>query len=262
MNRSRLDELHRRFTAPFTISDAARVLSLSPESAQKTLGHLASRGWLTRVRHGLYSTVPLGAVSPSDWRGDPWVVAATCFAPCYIGGWTACNHWALTEQLFRDVVVITERKLRRGTVVIQQTHFRVKSIAERKHFGTTFVWRENTRVEISDASRTMVDVLDDPSIGGGIRHISEVVAAYFSSEHRRDATLLDYAHRAGNRTVFKRLGYIAEALELGTPKIIAESLSAISRGISLLDPSMPATGPIITKWNLRVNGSVRKLDAT
>src|SRR5690349_1342050 len=93
LNRSRLDELHRRFTKPFTIAEAAHVLSLSAKSAQKTLGHLASRGWLTRVRHGLYSTVPLGAISPSDWRGDPWVVAAASFAPCYIGGWTACNYW-------------------------------------------------------------------------------------------------------------------------------------------------------------------------
>ncbi|MGZ5504531.1 MAG: type IV toxin-antitoxin system AbiEi family antitoxin domain-containing protein, partial [Chthoniobacterales bacterium] len=72
-NRSRLDELNRRFTKPFSVREAAEALRLSTNATQKTLAHLASRGWLTRIQHGLYSKVPLGATSPHDWREDPWI---------------------------------------------------------------------------------------------------------------------------------------------------------------------------------------------
>lgn len=226
------------------------------------LAHLASRGWLTRVRHGLYSTVPLGATSPHDWREDPWIIAASAFSPCYIGGWTACNEWGLTEQLFRDVVVITQRKTRRGSATIQGTRFRVKSIAPGKHFGTAHIWRGQNRVEISDPARTLVDILDDPTIGGGARHVADVTATYFAGEHRNDGKLLDYTRRAGNRTVFKRLGYLVEVLGLPAPEIIKQCRAELSSGISLLDPSMPVSGPITKLWNLRLNAVIRKSDQT
>ena len=49
-------------------------------------------------------------------------------------------------------------------------------------------------------------VLDTPSLGGDIRHIYEVLRAYFESQHHDDVQMLDYIRWPGNRTVFKRLG--------------------------------------------------------
>ncbi|MGZ4984476.1 MAG: type IV toxin-antitoxin system AbiEi family antitoxin domain-containing protein, partial [Chthoniobacterales bacterium] len=175
---------------------------------------------------------------------------------------TACNEWGLTEQLFRDVVVITQRKTRRGSATIQGTRFRVKSIAPSKYFGTTYVWRGENRVEISDPARTLVDILDDPAIGGGARHVAEVTEAYFASEYRDDEKLLDYTRRAGNRTVFKRLGYLVEILGLATPEISKQCRAGLSSGISLLDPSMPSSGPIAKLWNLRLNAMIRQTSKT
>ncbi len=39
----------------------------------------------------------------------------------------------------------------------------------------------------------------------------------------------------------------------GAPASIATCRSGISRGVSLLDPSAEARGPIISRWNLRIN---------
>lgn len=255
-NRARLGALNRAFEGPFTAGEAAEVLGIDKRAASRITGYLASRGWLSRVRRGLYVPVPLEATAPEEWRADPWLVATRAFEPCYIGGWSACEHWGLTEQIFREVLVVTGRSQRRSTVQLQGAEFRVVARQPSELFGTRPVWRGRERVELSDPSRTVVDILDDPSIGGGIRHVADVVTEYFASEHRDDDRLLAYIERLGNRTVFKRLGFLLEALGIEAPQLIKESRERISAGISALDPSIAAKGRITRRWNLRVNATI------
>lgn len=256
--RARLEELHRHFRQPFSVAEAADVLQLERSKARRLLAHLAARGWLSRVRRDAYVTVPLGAERPSEWHEDPWVVAARIFTPGYLAGWTACEHWGLTEQIFRDVQVVTTRRLRHRLQVLQGTRYLVKTVGPGRMFGTRAVWRGQSQVQVSDPSRTLVDLLDDPNLGGGIRHVAEIVATYFASEHRNDARLADYARQFGNRTVWKRLGYLLEALSIDAPELIETCRRSLSSGISLLDPSREPSGPALKRWNLRINATVER----
>lgn len=252
-NRRILTSLHRGTSGPFTPREAADLLALDIGRAWRFLAYLADKGWLTRIRRGLYSTVPLEATDPAAWRADPWVVASKVFAPFYIGGWTACEHWGLTEQVFRETVVISVRPTRRRHIEIQDVPFRVKVVSKDKIFGTEVVWRGRTRILVSDHARTIVDVLDDPKIGGGIRHVADILETYLSHERRNDSLLLEYAHRLGNRTVFKRLGYLLEAMGVVDVALLEGCHEAISSGISLLDPTASRKGRIVRRWHLRVN---------
>jgi predicted transcriptional regulator of viral defense system len=256
-NRTLLDRLHRAAAGPFTAIQAAKWLSLDATRSRRFLAHLVERGWLARVRQGLYAVVPLGASEPSAWREDPWIVAERSFAPCYIGGWSACEHWGLTEQIFRDVVVFTARPMRKRSTEIQGTPFRLKLLPKGEHFGTVAVWRDRVRVRVSDPSRTLVDILDDPALGGGIGHVSAALVAYFDGEHRDDAKLVEYASRRSNRTVFKRLGYLVETLSIEAADVVASCRNSMSSGVTLLDPTIGANGRIVKRWNLRVNAEVR-----
>jgi predicted transcriptional regulator of viral defense system len=254
--RSHLAALSRAFDGPFTAADAAPVLAVDRATASRIAGYLASRGWLARVRRGLYVPVPLEATAPGEWRADPWLVAAHVFEPCYIGGWSACEHWGLTEQLFREVLVVTARPQRRSAARVQGGDFHVVVRQPGALFGTRPVWRGRERVDVSDPSRTVVDLLDDPVIGGGIRHVADVVAEYFAGEHRNDDRLLAYVERLGNRTVFKRLGYLLEALEIDAHELVEVCFERKSAGISPLDPSIDTKGKITRRWSLRVNAKV------
>jgi predicted transcriptional regulator of viral defense system len=255
-NRELLERLHRRLKGPFTATEAAEVLRLPLPRSRRLLSYLASRGWLSRVRRGLYTTVPLGASAPSDWREDPWIVAAKLYEPCYIGGFSACEYWDLTEQIFRGVVVFTATPLREREIEVQGTSFRLKSVDERKLFGTRSEWRDSVRVQVSDPSRTVVDTLDDPSIGGGIRHVASVLANYFESEDRDDRRLTDYVKKLGNRTVFKRLGYLLELYNIAASETIAVCRRMLSSGLSPLDPSVRTKGKVVKRWNIRANVSL------
>ena len=256
-NRRLLTYLYRSATGPFSTQEAAATLSFTMPRTHRFLAYLAERGWLVRVCRGLYAPIPLDAINPSAWREDPWVIASKLFGPdYYIGGWTACEHWDLTEQIFRETVVVTTKRVRSKKADIQGFPFRIRRTTPRKTFGTKAVWRDQNRVYVSDPSRTIVDVLDDPTLGGGIRHIADVVDTYFRGEHRDDTLLEDYARRVGNRTSFKRLGYLLERLDVHAPSLLQACETSVSSGIGLLDPSLPGEGPVVWRWRLRENGRV------
>jgi predicted transcriptional regulator of viral defense system len=67
------------------------------------------------------------------------------------------------------------------------------------------------------------------------------------------ATLVEYGDQLGNRTVFKRLGYLVEALERDRAELVPACRERVSAGISLLDPDGPEDGRRVTRWGLRVN---------
>ena len=256
-NRRLLTKLHREFPAPFTVREAASALDFSMPQARRFLAYLTERGWLVRVYPGLYATVSLEAETPSAWREDPWVVAAKLYGPnCYLGGWTACEYWDLTDQIFRETVVLTTRRVRTTEIEIQDFAFRLRRVALERIFGTRPVWRDRIRVQVSDPTRTIVDVLDKPSLGGGIRHVAEVIDEYFRGEHRDDELLADYMTKVGNGAAYKRLGYLLEELGIAAPGLLGECREGITAGISMLDPDLPRSGPAMRRWNLRVNGNV------
>lgn len=252
-NRVYLEQLHRRARGPFDVSEATRILGIDHQAAKDLVGYLARRGWLSRVRRGLYVAVPLDARHSGQWMEDPWVVADRLFSPCYIGGWSACEHWDLTEQTFRTLLVVTARRVRHRDEHIQGLPFHLTVRGEDALFGTVSVWRGQNRVAVSDPSRTVIDMLDDPRLGGGIRTIADILSEYLSSEHRDDRRLVDYGDRLGNRTVFKRLGYLLERRKAQEPDLVAACLVRRSAGLAKLDPASGTSGRIVRRWGLRVN---------
>lgn len=259
-NRMRLSRLNQ-IDGPFTVDDAAEALGAPRSRAQRLVRYLADRGWLARVRRGLYVAVPLSASVPEEWRADLWRAAARAYAPCYIAGWSACEHWGLTEQIFRDLMVVSARPIGFRKDAIQGTPVRIKVVGSAKMFGTVGVWRGSERVDVSDPSRTIVDLLDDPSMGGGIRHVAEVLEEYLDGPHRDEELLLDYCERFGNRSVYKRLGYLLEAMGLDEPGLIEFCRKRMSSGVVMLDPGIDAPGARDSHWNLRVNARIEPVAA-
>jgi predicted transcriptional regulator of viral defense system len=262
--RAYLERLHRDASVAFDVSEAARILDLDSDETARLLGYLSRRGWLSRVRRGLYVAVPLDARRSGEWFEDPWIVANRVYAPCYIGGWSACEHWDLTEQLFRAILVVTGRTIRRSDVHFAGMNLHVTSRSPEMIFGTVGIWRDTTRVEVSDPSRTIVDILDDPHLGGGLRHSADVLHEYLISENRDDARLIEYSERLGNRTIFKRLGYLLESREkparLDVDSLIIACLERRSSGLTSLDPANSSRGRIVRRWNLRVNVDLARVD--
>ena len=239
----------RRFVTP---TDVVAALEVDADTAAKKLSRWAADGWLRRARRGLYIPVPVDASSPAAWSEDALIVAAAVWSPCYFTGWTAANHWALTEQVFRTTVLKTSERVRASSVrLLDHDYLLSHVLAEAMEWGIKTEWQGEVRLRFADPARTVVDILDTPRLGGGVRHGAEILAAYLDDHD--PATLVEYGDRLGNRAVFKRLGYLVEALEQDQAELVAACRERVSAGISLLDPDGPKDGRRVTRWGLRVN---------
>ena len=232
------------------IDDVVAALQLDRTGAAQRLSRWAEQGWLRRVGRGAYVAASIDTMGSDRVLDDPWVLVPALFAPAYIGSRTAAEHWDLTEQIFKDIFVMTGQPVRQKRQERHGTLFSLKHIQERKIFGTKNIWRHQTRVPVSDVHRTIVDMLNDPAIGGGVQHVSDCLAAYLRRDDRDDEKLVDYAVTLGNGAVFKRLGFLAERF-LGGAELGGLCEQHLSGGHAKLDPVQD--GPlVVTKWRLRV----------
>jgi predicted transcriptional regulator of viral defense system len=233
-----------------TVDDVVAALGAGPQDAAKKLARWASLGWLRRVRRGLYIPVPLEAENPRLWSEDALYLADVVWTPCYFTGWTAANHWSLSEQVFRTTVVRTAQRVRAARQHLLEHEYLVSHVPTEAIWGVTKVWRHDRQLQIADRARTVVDVLADPSIGGGVRNTVELLRAFL--ENDTGDQLVEYGDRLGNRVVFKRLGFLAEPL--GThPKLVAACRERLASGYPLLDPAGHRRGRHDAKWGLRIN---------
>jgi len=257
-NRAYLDILNRTQQAPFTAEKVYEELHLPKKEASQLLTYFASKAWLSRIRRGLYITVPLGATHPKQYKANPWVIATQVFSPCYIGGWSAAEHWELTDQIFNSVVVFTTKPIRSKKLEIQGTEFILSPMYPSNVDNTKAVWINNTKIQISNPSQTIIDILNEPFIGGGIRQAADIVEEYFESKHRNDDLLLTYAQTKKNKTIYKRLGYIIEIRNIDAAELASKCQNHISTGFTLLDPSVKTQGNFNCKWNLKINVVIEK----
>lgn len=230
------------------IEDAQQALDLSRPQAAKLLSRWAAQGWLRRVGTGTYVPVTIDLLGSAQVVEDPWILVPALFGPAYIGGRSAAEHWDLTEQIFRDIFVFTARPVRTRTVETQSAVFTLKHVREDLIFGTKTLWRGQTKVAISDVHRTIVDMFDEPAVGGGIQHVADCLARYLKRADAGPQVLVDYAKRLGNGAVFKRLGFLAERDPQG--KLLAALCKKrLTKGNTTLDPALPCTR-LVTRWRL------------
>ena len=232
------------------IDDAEQTLHVSRSDAAKLLSRWSSQGWLRRVGPGVYAPVGLDSLASELVLDDPWVLVPVLFGPAYIGGRAAAEHWSLTEQIFRDIVVMTRRPVRAKSQQSHGAQFTLKHVQERRMFGTKNVWRGKTQIAVSDAHRTIIDMLDDPDVGAGIQHVADCLATYLERKDRDDAKLIGYAERLGNGAVFKRLGFLAQQLP-DTGILVDACGDRLTKGNAKLDRSLPCRR-LISRWRLLV----------
>jgi predicted transcriptional regulator of viral defense system len=233
------------------VDDVVAALDLSRPIAAQRLARWTEQGWLSRVGRGAYVAASIDTLGSGRVLDDPWVLVPALYAPAYIGGRTAAEHWDLTEQIFNDIVVLTAQALRERRQERHGVFFTLKHVDERKLFGTKSVWRHQTRVPVSDVHRTIIDMLDDPALGGGLQHTADCLEAYLRRSDRDDGKLVDYAARLGNGAVFKRLGFLAERTS-GNEPLVEVCRQNLSGGYAKLDPAIdnPRT---VAQWRLRVS---------
>jgi predicted transcriptional regulator of viral defense system len=251
LERQKLSEVLRGTKGTISVKETADILEISPSDAAKMLARWAKKGWLSRVQRGLYIPVPIESRSADVSLENPWMIAERLYGPCYIGGWSAAEYWDLTEQIFRSVIVMTIKRPRDRSPNFKGINFILRTIKEKAMFGIKPVWDGQAKVHVSDPTRTIIDMLDDPKLGGGIRSTSDMFLNYLNSENKNVDLLIEYAKRLGNGAVFKRLGFFLERFAPEGTYAIDQCKSQLTKGIVKLDPTLNAD-KLVTRWRLWV----------
>jgi predicted transcriptional regulator of viral defense system len=249
LSRKRLSEVLRNSKGCISVDLVAETLHVSREQARLFLSLWAKNGWLRRIRRGLYCPVDLAAETPDEGFLDPWVIASQIFSPCYIGGWSAAKHWDLTEQIFESTIVLTSRRLNHNEQSVGDLTFLIKKLTPDKMFGLKSIWKDQIKVQVSDLHKTIIDMFDDPSLGGGIRSVVDFFQKYLSSSECDLNMLIQYAEKMNNKAIFKRLGFVLSKLKPNENHWITQCLEQLSQGNSQLDPASKGKR-LIKKWRL------------
>lgn len=250
--RAQFSQILRANLPTITPGNVAQVLEISRVRATLFLTTLAKKGWLSRVKRGVYVPVSVQSDSANVMVDEPWVLAKEIFDPCYIGGWSAAEHWGLTEQIFNSAMIFTTKKVHKRESHLNGATFVIKTVKKERFFGLKNIWQGDKKVLISDPTRTVVDAFNDPAVVGGIRMATDILSNYFRSEHKNQDTLFEYGQQINNTAFFKRVGFCLEKERLCDSTYLEKCRSQIKSGYSQLDSSVKGTR-LVTSWGLWIS---------
>ncbi|RLF37111.1 MAG: hypothetical protein DRM99_01300 [Thermoplasmata archaeon] len=243
-----LDELSKK--KAFTMEDAEQISHANKDVLKVILSRLEKKGWIERIEKGKYVIIPLGA-EKGKYTLHEFVLGSYLVDPCIISYWSALNYYGFTEQIPRTVFIQTTSRKKHQEVTIFGIPYKIIRVKEEKIFGIEKAWFEDTKINLTNREKTIIDCLDKPQYAGGI---IEVAKALRTEEYDKK-TLVKYAKKINNTGVIRRLGYICEFLQI--PIHLPEIKT---RNYLKLDPTLPKSNKLNAKWNLIINEDLGDLE--
>ena len=246
----RLAALLRATSDTIRVEDAARILEIDRTHASRLLAGWHKQGVIRRVAHGLYVSVPPTALGQTQVLDDACILVPELYTPGYVGGWSALEHWDLTDQIFRSICVLTHKRTNYGKTIYQGVGFFIKYVPEKQLFGTKSIWQGSTKIQISDPYKTLLDCINYLDLGAGLQHFIGCLIEFkriFDKPNDLDL-LLEYAIKINNGALFKKLGYLAEMLDFES-SFIDECQKRLTSGYATLDEDVK-NSQLVTRWNL------------
>jgi predicted transcriptional regulator of viral defense system len=247
-----LDYLIERDLEVFSAVQVAPFFGKVDTKVYVLLDDLVKRGWLTKLKKGLYARNPQGR------KGDAYMpnwhkVAAGLMYPkdYYIGFYSALQiHELITQPMLIEYIVTSKRVIPK-VQLIQGVEFEIFYYQSNRFFGFTKTWiNDHEKVYCSDLEKTIIDCLYQPQYAGGMEGI--VKAIYKARNKIRPNVLVAYATTFNVQVVMKRLGFLLDRMNLyQTEQNILNQL--ITESYTRLDPSIQIKGTFHRKWRIEDN---------
>jgi len=236
----------------FRLEDVRSILDLGEPSTRNLIRKLVNRGVATRLKPGLFILVPFELGKEKEYLGHPLVLARELSQgkDYYISHNTAMEiHGMITQpQLIVHVTTLEKRR----PVHIMGAEFRFITSRKELFFGLTDHWvTKQEKVRVSDLERTIIDGLRMPEYCGGVTELAKGI--WMRKEDLDGGRLIDYALRMDIGAVIRRLGYIMELYEIGSPVTWDRLRSRLTETYVRLDPLLPSGGKFLRKWRLQLN---------
>ena len=251
-------ELHEAGKPVFMLEDASRLTGLTGQSLQNLISRLTKKGIVSRLRSGLYTTVPFELGRAKDYMPNPYLVARAIVRQqlgedggYYISHASAMDlHQMVTQPQF--IVHVTTNRQVKFHPTVMGTAYRFVTAQQKHFFGFKKLWIEKSQmVYISDLEKTVLDGLKMPEYCGGI---SEVAKGFWMKRDKINVSkLIDYAERMDIGAVYRRLGFLLETYEAATTAELDRLQHKLTKTYAPLDPTLPKDGTHLARWRLNLN---------
>ncbi len=246
-------DLEWRGQLTVTLGDLRTTLGAS-ESYARVLAHeLVRKGWLERLRPGLFQLIPADRGREAVADTNPLLAGSALVSPYFYSYGTACTHHGLTEQRFAEVYLACRQ--RRAPETIRGARYVFAHVSEARFFGFAEAAVLGASVQMATAERALVDALDRPQYAGGIAEVSRVVRR--ALPRLATKALVDLLERWDESALVQRLGYLAELHDVDLPRPVRAALERLVRPGSkvLLGPRAKwgTRGRLDGDWNIVEN---------
>lgn len=232
----------------FSLEDAGKLLQVEQNKVSQELSKLYKADIIVPIKRGVYLPVSSRFLKGEEFLGDYAMFIPSIFPDAYIGGWSALSHHGLTEQLFRDICLFVPKPLFKKARVVHNHKFILFTRNSDLSWGIDIVWVENNKLLVSDMERTIIDIFMRPESGGGLRHSIDCLKEYLN-HHQNIPKLIDHLKKIDNGSLFKRLGFVSEAILGEGHELTLFCKRHITKGYIKIQNNIQCSR-LITKWNL------------
>ena len=193
----------------FTFEDAEMRLGKSKTATANLLRRMEKAGLIDRVRRGHYAVRPLGVLgTPAAAEDVALSVGAALSGVAHrVAYRSALSEHDLVPHPARTIQVASDRRVRTKALSGRPLQVVIEPpetlVVGRVPWGASY---------LSDPHRAVLDAARRPRLVGGLEVLAEAFATAAPELHTQ--TLIEYAGRLGDSAALRRLGSLADALEL------------------------------------------------
>ena len=227
--------------------------AVGADSAQDVAWRLVRKRALERIGRGKYLVRPLRTLNRSTAPSAAVLAAALLQGePYYLGGRWALTVHRLTEQQYAsglDAFVVRRhpsRRLGAARLAFHRVH------PERFDYGLATVTVEGVQVQLSDPERTLLDLLDFPSVGGSSDDSHRLVRLALPKVSSRK--LVEYAARGSRSSTCQRLGVLLERSGASRREVTAlRERVRSTKSVLSMRQGFPRVGRLNPSWHVVEN---------
>jgi len=246
-------DLEWRNQRTVTLAELREALGASEGYARKLAYGLVKKGWLERLRPGLFQLVPADRGREGVADTNPLAAGAVLVSPYFYSFGTACTHHGLTEQVFSEVYLACQEARRPET--IRDKRYVFVHVPERRFFGFDEISVLGHAVQMATTERALLDAIDRPRFAGGIGEVSRI--ARRAARKLSWKALIELARKWDSSALVQRLGYFMGLHQVVLPDDVQVALLDLVRTQSKIQlgsrRKWGTRGPLVRPWNVVEN---------
>lgn len=246
-------DLEWRSQKTVTLADIHQALGGSLSYTRYLAHRLVKKGWLQRLRPGLFQLVPAARGREGVPDTNPLAAGAVLVSPYFYSFGTACTYHGLTEQVFSEVFLASQERHR--SVTIRDKSYVFVHVPKQRFFGFEEITALGHPVQMATTERALLDAIDRPQYAGGIGELSGIVARAASKVSWN--LLLELASHWNSSALVQRLGYFIDLHGINLPDHVRATLVELVRPQSKIQlgsrRKWGTTGKLIRPWNVVEN---------